>query len=73
MSQVLGFLRLDPEVLKTLTALGDPLPSPIVTERMLRAIINLPAEEQRQRLEAILMDNDCLDGRPLDRTVQGMV
>ena len=53
-SQVLRFHRLDPEVLKTLNALGDPLSSPIVTERMLNEIINLPEEKQRQRVKKFL-------------------
>ena len=53
-SQVLRFLRLDPKVLKTLTALGDPLLSPIVTERKLKKIINFPKEKQRQRVKKFL-------------------
>ena len=53
-TQVLRLLNLAPEVLKAITILGDPLPSPIVTERRLRPIVNLPPEEQRRRIEAIL-------------------
>ncbi len=58
-SQVLRFLRLDPEVLKAIASLGDSLSSPIVTERRLREIVKLPVEEQKQRLEAILLDTSC--------------
>ncbi|MGQ9837695.1 MAG: hypothetical protein ACUVRV_06935 [Cyanobacteriota bacterium] len=53
-TQVLRLLNLTPEVLKAIAALGDPLPSPIITERRLRPIINLPAEEQRRRVETII-------------------
>lgn len=53
-TQVLRLLRLTPEVLKVLVALGDPLPSPIVTERRLRPIVSLPAEQQRRKVNVIL-------------------
>jgi hypothetical protein len=39
-------LQLCPEVLNVITSLGDPLPSPIITERGLRPIVDLPPEEQ---------------------------
>jgi len=47
-TQVLRLLRLTPEVLQKIVALGDPLPSPVVTERVLRSIVNLPREQQTQ-------------------------
>ena len=56
-TQVLRLLRLTPEVLNDLVALGDPLASPIVTERRLRTIVSLPAEEQRRKIDAILPDS----------------
>jgi hypothetical protein len=59
-TQVLRLLRLAPEVLKRIAALGDLLPSPIVTERRLRPIVNLPAAEQRQRVEAILASSESI-------------
>ncbi|GAB4326156.1 MAG: hypothetical protein Kow0059_22530 [Candidatus Sumerlaeia bacterium] len=59
-TQVLRLLRLAPEVLKRIAALGDPLPSPIVTERRLWPIVNLPAVEQRQRGEAILAGRESV-------------
>ena len=55
-TQVLRLLRLDPEVLDAISALGDPLPSPIVTERRLRPIVDLPPEEQRQRIVALIAE-----------------
>jgi len=57
-TQLLRLLRLTPEVLKAIASLGDPLPSPIVTERKLRRIVNLPSEEQTRRVEAILAGPD---------------
>jgi transcriptional regulator with XRE-family HTH domain len=59
-TQVLRIFNLAPEVLKAIAALGDPLPSPIVTERRLRPIVNLPAEEQRRRVETILAGRESV-------------
>jgi hypothetical protein len=53
-TQVLRLLRLTPKVRKTIAALGDPLPVPIVTERRLRPMINLPAHEQLQEIQAMI-------------------
>ena len=53
-SQVLRLLRLDPEVIDTLLALGDPLPGRTVNEHALRALVDLPAREQRRQLELML-------------------
>ena len=50
-TQGLRLLRLAPDVLKTLAALGDPLPSRILTERMLRPIVNLSPQAQKRWLE----------------------
>jgi hypothetical protein len=58
---VLRLLRLAPEVLKAIAALGDPLPSPIVTERRLRPLVNLPQEEQRRRVDALLAVVESLE------------
>ncbi len=57
-TQVLRLLRLNPDVLQTVASLGDPLRLPIVTERMLRPIVNLPTMEQKQRIQAILTDRE---------------
>jgi hypothetical protein len=59
-NQVVRLFNLAPEVLKAIAALGDPLPRPIVTERRLRSIVNLPPEEQRQRVAAILTGKENL-------------
>ena len=56
-TQVLQVLRIVPEVRKALAALGDPLASPIVTERRLRSVVNLPPEEQGRRIDAILRNS----------------
>ena len=52
-TQVLGLLDLAPEVVHAIAALGDPLPRPIVSERMLRALLTLPAGEQQQALAGV--------------------
>ena len=52
-TQILGLLELTPDVVEVLAALGDPLPKPILTERGLRSLLSLPAEEQKHVLQAI--------------------
>jgi hypothetical protein len=52
-TQVLRLLKLTPTVLKMVADLGDPLPSPILTERRLRPIVDLPAVEQVERVKTI--------------------
>jgi hypothetical protein len=54
---VLRLPSLLPEVLKILADLGDPLPTLIVTERRLRPIVYLLAEEQRQKIDATFQDD----------------
>jgi len=53
-TQILRLLKLCPEALGVVATLGDPLPSPIVTERCLRPIVELPVEEQRRWINGIL-------------------
>jgi hypothetical protein len=57
-TQVLHLLKLTPEVLEVRINLGDPLPSPIVTERRLRSLTLLAAEEQFQKIH-MLLANQC--------------
>lgn len=47
-TQMLNILKLCPEVLEMLVSLGDPLPRPIVTERMIRTMVNAPTERQKR-------------------------
>jgi hypothetical protein len=56
--QVLRPLWLAPEVLRVIAPLGNPLLSPIITERSLRPLVSLPSEEQKCRVEVILGDVD---------------
>ncbi len=53
-TQVLRLLRLNPDLLQTVASLGDPLRLPIVTERRLRPIVNLPPREQMEKVQAVL-------------------
>ncbi len=52
-TQVLGLLDLAPEVVEIVLGLGDPLSTPVVTERSLRPHLKLPVEEQGRALAAI--------------------
>ncbi len=49
-TQILRLLKLDPEVIESLAILGDPLPSPMITEHQLRSLVNLALEEQQHWL-----------------------
>jgi hypothetical protein len=53
-TQLFRLLRLTPEVLHQIVVLGDHLPAPIITERMLRSIVGLSPEEQRHWVITIL-------------------
>ena len=53
-TQILRLLNLSPGVLQTIADLGDPLPSLIISQRSLRPIVNLPADGERRRVNAIL-------------------
>lgn len=55
-TQILRLLRLAPEVLESIADLGDPLPSPIITERRLRPVVNLSPEDQKRWINSILED-----------------
>ena len=52
-TQVLSLLDLAPQVLEAVIGLGDPLSAPVVTERNLRQLVKLPAEEQGHALKSI--------------------
>ena len=52
-NQIVRLLKLDSHILKQIETLGDPLPSQIITERMLRPYIGLPFEKQEYILQII--------------------
>ena len=52
-TQVLGLLELAPETVDAVAGLGDPLPGPIVTERMLGRLRTLPSAGQLHAAVAI--------------------
>ena len=51
---MLHLLKLPPDALNAIAALGDPMPSPILTERGFRSVMNLSTEEQEQTIRKIL-------------------
>jgi hypothetical protein len=55
-TQVLNLLRLAPDVREKIAGLGDPLAYPIVTERKLRPLVNLPRVEQRKQARTLLVE-----------------
>ena len=52
-NQIVRLLKLDSLIIKHIEKLGDPLPSQIITERMLRPYIGLPSEKQEDILQII--------------------
>jgi hypothetical protein len=53
-TQMLDLLTLAPAVVHAVAALGDPLPQPIVTERLLRPLRKLTPQDQQRRLAGML-------------------
>lgn len=53
-TQVLGLLRLAPDVLETVEALGDPLSKPAVSVWVLQSLLKLPPGEQKPKLHRII-------------------
>lgn len=53
-SQVLGLLRLGPDVREALDALGDPLYSRTITERKLRPLVCLSTQSQQKKVREMV-------------------
>jgi ParB-like chromosome segregation protein Spo0J len=47
-TQVLGLLNLSPKVLRKMSARGDPMERPVVTERQLRPLVRSKTEDQER-------------------------
>lgn len=58
-TQVLRLLDLIPQVVEAVAALGDPLSTPMITERQLRPLLNRPADEQWQAIAAITTKSEA--------------
>jgi hypothetical protein len=71
-TQVLQLLKLESDVLNAIAALGDPLPSRFITERMLRSIIHHSVEEQREALGRILTKRAEYCGPTFDTTERSL-
>jgi hypothetical protein len=53
-TQILNLLKISPEVIEMISSLGDPIRNPIVTERKLRPLLALTAEQQKFEVEIML-------------------
>jgi hypothetical protein len=53
-TQIMNLLHLSPEVIEKISSLGDPISSPIVTERELRPLLGLSPEQQKAQVEVML-------------------
>jgi hypothetical protein len=67
-TQMLQLLKLPPDALNALAALGDPLPSRIISERTLRSIVHRPEDEQRQAIGRILVESSHVPEQRFDRS-----
>ena len=47
-------LKLDPELIKVIEEIGNPMPERYITERRLRSIVKLPSEEQRSIINQLI-------------------
>lgn len=52
-TQVMGLLRLAPEIWRQILAMPDTVRRPAITERALRSFVHLDAREQAEALEAL--------------------
>ena len=50
-TQILNLLKLAPNVVEMISSLGDPLRSPIISERRLRPLLALNADQQKAQVE----------------------
>lgn len=53
-TQIMNLLKLSPAVCSIISSLGDPISSPVVTERRLRPLLALTAEQQKTELGIML-------------------
>jgi hypothetical protein len=53
--QILNLLKLAPDVIEMISSLGDPMKSLVITERRLRPLLNLTAEEQVTQIKIMLL------------------
>ncbi len=53
-TQIMNLLELSPDVLEMISAVGDPLRSPITAERRLRPLLKLPDDQQMAQVEIML-------------------
>ncbi len=66
-TQVLHLLELDPDIADAAAALGDPLPRPIISERMLGPLLDLPHGEQWRALQDLIAHSTRNQGQPPPR------
>ncbi len=55
---MLGVLKLAPAVIEAISALGDPLPQPLVSERKLRHLAKLDEAQQWNALAKLMGSKD---------------
>ena len=47
-------LKLEPDIIKEIEEIGDPMPKQYITERKLRSIVRMPSERQRTTIKNII-------------------
>jgi hypothetical protein len=53
-TQILNLLKLSPKVIEMISSLGDPLKSPFISERRLRPLLVLNADQQKVQVKLLL-------------------
>jgi len=57
-TQIMNLLKLSPEVVDIISSLGDPVNGPVVTERRLRRMLALTAEQQKTQVTIMLSEKN---------------
>jgi len=63
-TQVMNLLKLSPEVIEIIYALGDPISAHVITEKGLRSLLGLVAEQQMAQVTIMLAEKNQI---PLKR------
>jgi ParB-like chromosome segregation protein Spo0J len=65
-TQIMNLLKLSPEIIEIIFALGDPISVPHVTERTLRKFVDLSVEEQKTMIQKIIVNSQIAEAHQFD-------
>jgi len=65
-TQIMNLLKLSPEIIEIIFALGDPISIPHVTERTLRKLADLSVEEQKALIQRIIANSQIAEAHQFE-------